>query len=40
MRLFGRKSDSTDPAEAIAAFWSWWDRARPQIDAYVEADRF
>ncbi|MBX6383800.1 MAG: DUF695 domain-containing protein [Microbispora sp.] len=38
MRLFGRKSDSTDPAEAIAAFWSWWDQARPQIDSCVEAE--
>ncbi|MFI7031478.1 DUF695 domain-containing protein [Microbispora rosea] len=38
MRLFGRKSESADPAEAIAAFWTWWDEARPQIDAHVEAE--
>lgn len=38
MRLFGRKSQPADPAEAIADFWTWWAEARPQIDAHVEAE--
>ncbi|GAA4207820.1 DUF695 domain-containing protein [Microbispora amethystogenes] len=38
MRLFGRESEHADPAEAIAAFWAWWEQARPGIDAHVEAE--
>ncbi|WP_169947462.1 DUF695 domain-containing protein [Microbispora sp. H11081] len=38
MRLFGRESESTDPAAAIAAFWTRWEQTRPQIDACVEAE--
>ncbi|MCC5577760.1 DUF695 domain-containing protein [Microtetraspora sp. AC03309] len=37
MRLFGRKSEPVDPAEAIAEFWTWWRDTRPEIDAGVEA---
>ncbi|GLX02446.1 DUF695 domain-containing protein [Microtetraspora sp. NBRC 16547] len=37
MRLFGRKSEPADPAEAITEFWTWWREARPEIDAGVEA---
>ncbi|WP_067125561.1 DUF695 domain-containing protein [Microtetraspora malaysiensis] len=37
MRLFGRKSEPVDPAEAITEFWTWWRDARPEIDALVEA---
>jgi hypothetical protein len=38
MRLFGRKSEPAEPAEAIANFWLWWRESRPEIDARVEAD--
>ncbi|GAA0417766.1 hypothetical protein Acor_20340 [Acrocarpospora corrugata] len=37
MRLFGRKSEPVDHGELIAAFWSWWDEARPRVDALVDA---
>ncbi|MGV9772979.1 DUF695 domain-containing protein [Streptosporangium sp. NPDC003464] len=43
MRLFGRKSEFTsDPADGIGEFWTWWAEARPELDAMVaagEADR-
>ncbi|MCT9931368.1 DUF695 domain-containing protein [Planotetraspora sp. A-T 1434] len=38
MRLFGRKSEPVEPAEAIDDFWTWWRETRPRIDAHVEAE--
>ncbi|GII55765.1 hypothetical protein Pth03_41540 [Planotetraspora thailandica] len=38
MRLFGRKNEPVDPAEAISDFWTWWRQTRPEIDAYIEAE--
>ncbi|GAA0377025.1 hypothetical protein GCM10009530_29520 [Microbispora corallina] len=38
MRLFGRKSEPVEPAEAIAGFWTWWAETRPLIDGHVEAE--
>ena len=38
MRLFGRKSEPADPVTLIADFWTWWDDARAQVDALVDAD--
>ncbi|GAA4578511.1 hypothetical protein GCM10023194_01580 [Planotetraspora phitsanulokensis] len=38
MRLFGRKSQPVDPAEAIADFWTWWRQTRPEIDSHIEAE--
>ncbi|GAA0992380.1 hypothetical protein GCM10009555_081340 [Acrocarpospora macrocephala] len=37
MRLFGRKSEPVDPGALIAAFWTWWDEARPRVDVLVDA---
>jgi hypothetical protein len=38
MRLFGRKSEPVQPATLIANFWTWWDEARPQVDALLTAE--
>ncbi|WP_113700097.1 DUF695 domain-containing protein [Nonomuraea lactucae] len=38
MRLFGRKGDEDEagePGGGIAGFWTWWEGARPRIDAMV-----
>jgi len=35
VRLFGRKNDPDDPAEAIARFWSWWEENRPALDRHA-----
>ncbi|MEU7002053.1 DUF695 domain-containing protein [Nonomuraea sp. NPDC046570] len=38
MRLFGRKDGAApEPNEGVAAFWSWWQETRPQIDAMLDA---
>lgn len=40
MRLFGRKDadeGAGGPAEAIAGFWTWWQEARPRLDALLGA---
>ncbi|WP_433497734.1 DUF695 domain-containing protein [Sphaerimonospora sp. CA-214678] len=37
MRLFGSENTPADAAKVIADFWTWWAKARPEIDAQVEA---
>ncbi|WP_084960013.1 DUF695 domain-containing protein [Thermoactinospora rubra] len=42
MRLFGRRDDGEAreplPGDHIADFWTWWEQARPQLDALVAAE--
>ncbi|NUR84597.1 MAG: DUF695 domain-containing protein [Nonomuraea sp.] len=40
MRLFGRKDEEEEAGRAgdgVAAFWSWWQEARPRLDSLVAA---
>ncbi|MGN9839067.1 DUF695 domain-containing protein [Nonomuraea sp. H19] len=42
MRLFGRKDADDDEdggsrEDGIAAFWTWWEEARPRLDSLVAA---
>lgn len=36
MRLFGRRDQPAEPADAIAGFWTWWADTRPRADALLE----
>ncbi|MER6506962.1 DUF695 domain-containing protein [Nonomuraea sp. NPDC001636] len=40
MRLFGRKDEDEEadrPGDGVAAFWAWWQEARPRLDSLVAA---